>query len=274
MATKKQEKQEVVTPVTQTTAVIPSYGQFAGQGQEDLGQVASRTPFLKVLQALTPECQEGEDSYVAGAKPGLLMNTATKECLKSVRGVVVAVVRKFAEYTKAPEGQRGKFEANHEPESDVVREATARAKSTKEKWKLFTKDGNPLVETYAVFMLMTDDSGAPVGPVILPITRTKIKKLSEFRSRISSFPGSKNVPIFCHQVTVSTVRDKSPKGPFFNVEFLPTNGDTVSSLLPADSPLIPLAAALREQAMSMDLAPPVEDDDKQESMPPEADKVF
>lgn len=278
MASKKQEKkEEVVSQVpapTAGTGVVPSYGEFAGQGNEDMALLQTRPPILNLLQALSPEVQEGTEDYVKGARPGLFLNTATKVLVPSVRGVIVALLRKYVQWEKAEPGQQGKFVAAHDPEDPMVVAAVAKAAKTKERWKVYAPNGDDLVETYTICLLQLDENDQPIGPVILSASKTKIKPISEFRARISALPGSSKIPIYAHRIVLQAARvKKSEKISYFNIQIVPAGEDVVSSLLPADSPVVVLAAEMRKQALQMKVEP-VSDAPTERTDAPAADNVF
>src|SRR5208337_882728 len=73
---------------TKSDLVVIDYGQDAGAGFEGIDKESLAIPFLKVLQALSPECNESSDDFIAGAKVGHFFNTVTKESI----GVAVNVI--------------------------------------------------------------------------------------------------------------------------------------------------------------------------------------
>ena len=63
-----------------------NYGDMAQAGYENTGQQDQLIPFLAILQALSPQVQQGTPEYIEGARTGQLFNTATREVIDGQKG--------------------------------------------------------------------------------------------------------------------------------------------------------------------------------------------
>lgn len=233
--------------VKAANAIVPSYGDdLAGAGWENTDSGDFQIPFLNQLQALSPQCESGGDREVEGAKPGMFFNSVTEQLYPEEVTFIAALTKhSFVEWR--PQDSGGGFVGEHSINSDVVREAKDRADSPID---LTTPEGNELVETFQVFALILPEPGSTdyTDQVVMSFSKTKIKRYKQIMTRLRTFKGSQNIPLFAHQITMAATNEKNAAGkPFKNVQLAPAVGNDVgASLLPADSPLLEAANALRE----------------------------
>lgn len=241
----------VATRPTNTAVALPNYGaQFAGAGWDNTDRSDFQIPFLNQLQALSPQCTDGDERQVEGAKPGMFFNSVTKELIDGDVHLLIALTKhSYVEWR--PQDSGGGFVGEHDVLSDVVTKAKEAAKSPLE---LKTPAGNDLVETYHVFGLLLDSPDATEfkDQVVISFSKTKIKRYKQIMTRLRTFKGSQNIPLFAHRLTMSATNEKNPSGkPYKNVQLVPSiDGDVAASLLPGDSPLLELANGLREAIMT------------------------
>jgi hypothetical protein len=89
------------------------------------------TPFLRILQALSPQCVEGEPAWLEAARPGMLYNTATQELYRAVppngEGVELVICAKDYHYGAwIPRDEGGGFRGIFSPDDPLVEETKAR----------------------------------------------------------------------------------------------------------------------------------------------------
>lgn len=228
------------------------YGDHAKQGQEDFNSGDMTVPFLNQLQGLSNEVDEGEDSYVEGAKPGMFLNSVTKE-LHTGDVFLIPCYKEEAYVEWTPRSEGGGFVAMHAEDSDVVAEAKANATGM----DLKTKDGNDLIFTKYLFCLQLPEEGStdPTGFVVLSFTKTKLKRVNGWFTAIRTFKGHQNAPIFAHRIRLTSTREKNKAGQtYFNVNVLPAiNGNVGDSMIPPTDEfrgLLEGAAAFRETVQS------------------------
>jgi hypothetical protein len=250
--TKKDEPSKALTTRPTNTAVaLPNYGeQFAGKGWENTDRSDFQIPFLNQLQAMSPQCTDGDERQVEGAKPGMFFNSVTRELIDGDVFLLFALTKHcYVEWR--PEDSGGGFVGEHDVMSDVVKKAKEAAKNPLE---LKTQDGNELVETYHVFALVLDSAEANEvkDQVVISFTKTKIKRYKSIMTRLRTLKGSDRIPLFAHRIKMSSTTETNPAGKKYkNVDLTPAiDGDVVASLLPGDSPILELADGLREAIMS------------------------
>lgn len=246
--TKKDEPTKALATTQPGGALaLPNYGeQFAGAGWENTDRSDFQIPFLNQLQALSPQCTDGDEREIKGAKPGMFFNSVTQELIEGDVTLLIALTKhSYVEWR--PQDSGGGFVGEHDVMSDVVTKAKAKATNPLE---LKSEAGNDLVETYHVFGLLLDGPEATTvkDQVVISFSKTKIKRYKQIMTRLRTLKGSDRIPLFAHRLTMSATNEKNAGGkPYKNVQLVPAiDGDVVKSLLPGDSPLLTIADGLRE----------------------------
>jgi len=115
-------------------------------GFEGLGIDTMAIPFIKVLNAMSPELDESESRYMAGAKLGDIVNSVThKNYGKSIDFVVIKFEHIFIEWLP----ERGGFAGYHQPEEAMALAIDPTKFGTKK-----ASNGNDLDETYMYYMVI------------------------------------------------------------------------------------------------------------------------
>ena len=105
-----------------TTSVAPAdlmdmFEENAGAGLEKIGSDEMQIPFLRILQALSPQLNKQDSLYIKGAEQGDLFNTVSNRIYKADEGMVVinvAFETKYLEFQLRSAG--GGFVRGEEPE--------------------------------------------------------------------------------------------------------------------------------------------------------------
>ena len=268
----KKEKAEVGPPVEF------DYGKDAGLGFENQTAADVSIPFINLLQALSPEVQEDPTTRVEGARPGMFINSLTKELYDGRKGFLLVPVDTNHCYVEwVPRAKGGGWVGVHELDGEAVREARRSAKQFN---KLQTKEGNDLIETFYVYgyVLPSMESLHPGDAVVLAFTSTKIKK---YREAMSAARKSKfRPPLWANRFLVTSFPTKNKQGqPFHNVELgFPCPATEVltaqeASLLRSKvgdepNPLIEFGRLLNEQVRSGVARVAYESGGAEEDLPP------
>lgn len=253
MASKKQTTDAAVVSLDPNAgALVPAidYGEDFGSGLDDVGRDEAGIPFLKILQAQSPEVI-GPSGKIEGAVAGMILNTGTQALLDSV--MIVPALRQHVYVEWRPKAQGGGVLDLHQPGIPMVKAAIAenaraieagensRKKPGKMKFgEFFTPEGNDLVETFYVFGAVLEN-GSPAGVVVIPFSSSAItvyKKQFIRRTRwlmIDDGTGHKgNPPIFAHRIIIRTAQTSNDLGSWFNpvITFAVANNATQSLMAP------------------------------------------
>jgi len=126
--------------------------QFAAdlEGYEGINMDTMAIPFIRILQALSPQLKKTKPEYVAGAEEGMVCNSVTGRLYATPLRIVIG---KFERLYIEWKPKRGGFVAAHAPESVDLSNKYLRD----DKGKLIDKETlNELVDTYMYYVLLPD----------------------------------------------------------------------------------------------------------------------
>lgn len=206
-----------ITPAAQGGALSTfSYGDMAGAGFENMDSNDQVVPFVRMLQALSPEVAK-KSERIEGARAGMFLNTATRDVFESFVFVPVSTKQVYVEWRSRENG--GGIVAQHEVRSQVV--ADARAKATRFN-ELRTPEGNELIQTYYVAGLMLDGVDDCDGtPVMLTFTSSSIKSYKSGIGGLMKF--SRNTPLFAHRLLIESAEMENDRGAWSTWKIGPAN---------------------------------------------------
>lgn len=181
-------------------AMQESESGFEGTGAGDYS-----IPFLALLQKLSPQCDESDDAYVQGAKPGLFYNGATGKLHTTVRVIPCFYKRSMVEWKP----ERGGFVAQHEPGVEEGLPKNDRGVPT-------LPNGNLLVDTRYFMCLQLDEEGNR-SPIVVALTSTQLKKAKTWMSRMQALKvegphGKFTPPMYSHVWVLSSMDESNDKG--------------------------------------------------------------
>ena len=249
------KKKDAVAKTTGTAlAPVIDYGEDYGAGLDDVGQDEAGIPFLKILQAQSPQVI-GPEGKIDGAAAGLILNTGTEELLKSV--MIVPAIRQHVFVEWRPKNKGGGIIRTHQPGTEITEAAIAanaasiaageksRKKAGKMKYgEFYTPEGNELSETFYVYGVVLDENCSPSGFVVVPFNSTAIKTYKKkFINRVrycmvdDGKGRKKNPPMFAHCITIGTAQESNDDGTWFgyDLKFAVDNNVQQSLMLP-DNP--------------------------------------
>lgn len=196
-----------------TQVLAKAYERDAGSGFEGADRDSYAIPYLVILQAMSPQCNEDADGYVKGAKPGMIYNTATGELFDGKEGVVVVpsqYQRRYVEWRPREEG--GGFAGSYAPESvdlnDLQRDESGR---------MTLENGNYLSDTRYHYCILIGKNGE-TSYVVISMASTQIKKSRNWMTRMAALKidGSNGAkftpPTFSHAYRLTTVSEQNEKG--------------------------------------------------------------
>lgn len=200
---------EVAKQTTKEVATVDSE-LFAGTGMDTGFEGTSgdtfKTPFLKILQALSPELKKSGADYVQGAEMGMFLNTATKETYNSINVVVLKVDHSVVVWKPDRGGFVGRYPKAQE--GSVVVETDG--------LKKWDKDGNDAFDTLEFFCMNADD---PSDIFILPMSTTSLKYGKSWATRLRLLKANgRPVNVSWAGVwNISLIEETNDKGSWYSV---------------------------------------------------------
>lgn len=168
-----------------------------GRGNENVGVEDLVVPRLIVLQALSPELEQGNAKYIAGAKAGDLVNSVTGKVYGSkVYIVPVDYSKQWLVWRDRKQGG-GFFGAFPD---QIAAQARADEEGGKEK-------GVEVMDTPTHLCLLVDFDSNSIDEIILSMPRTKAKVSRQWNSMIRLAGGDR----FSKVYAVSTALEKNKR---------------------------------------------------------------
>lgn len=213
---KAKEDKEVVVPTTPPPPSADFFGPDDNTGFEDVGRQDILSPFVGILQAMSPQVKKRETSYVPGAEEGMIFNRATQELWEEMFVVPVHYSHRFTLWRPRKAGG-GLVE-------DFGSDSSCLDKATRQEEGGLKIGENDLVESlqYVCYQLKPDKQ---VDVIILNFSGTQIKKSRNWMTRLmnmrhESMPG-KRLPLNARVWRLSTITESNEKGSWFGWQIDP-----------------------------------------------------
>ena len=184
----------------------------AGVGLENITTEDMQIPFIRIIQALSPQLQKDDPLYIKGAEQGDIFNTVSQEIYKQDEGVTLVPAffeKKFLEFQLRSSG--GGF----------VRELAADDKditmTSREGTIEMLPNGNELVRTHQHLVIAKSADGT-IAPSVLDMKKTQLKVSRRWNTLKNSarLPSGALMPIYGTAWQLTTVLEANDQGKWFN----------------------------------------------------------
>jgi len=220
MDTKKDE----LAKATGTALAVINYQADAGMGIEEADKDSFAIPFLAVLQGLSPQIET-----VAGARPGLFINTITNELIEAVEVIPVAFQRRYLRWTPRSAGGGFKGQLTVAEVESMIASGAAKNNGGKNGDSLCVqedgKPGDELKDTRIHFVLMRSPTTGLWSPAIISLASTAIKRSKRWLTMIDGIKeiGADNKPFtppsFSRVYKVTTEKETNNEGSWYSPVF-------------------------------------------------------
>jgi|TARA_R100000081_G_C4804149_1_gene166249 hypothetical protein len=210
---------------------------FAGQGTENIGTRDVKLPIIKLLTKISPALDEDNAKYVAGAKPGDMLNEVTGSIYKGKEGMLVVpchYINTFNEWAdRGSQDSTGAPVAIHR--DPTVMKDTNRADDGKDR----LSNGHYIEDTANHFVYILNEDYKPIETALITMKSTQKKKSRLWNTMMMSkkMEGSKGFftpPTWATVYRLTSIQEENSKGKWYgwaiNFErFLdqPTDSDTL-----------------------------------------------
>jgi hypothetical protein len=201
---------EVTTPKPQHPATNLNYGHLAGQsnvGMEDADRESFAIPFLAILQKMSPQLDRNDPEYIATAKEGNVLNTATRDVYDGDEGILVIPVafkRSFTKWGLREKG--GGYKGEYAPSDPIVMTTKADEKNR----NILPSGLEQLVDTRMHGVLLLADDGPQAS--LVSMTSTQIKASKRWMTEMQGLQKGDNLPTFAHVYKLTTIPDSNDQG--------------------------------------------------------------
>tara|TARA_R100000664_G_scaffold15001_1_gene23406 strand:- start:620 stop:1396 length:777 start_codon:yes stop_codon:yes gene_type:complete len=185
----------------------------AGMGLEDITTSDMQMPFLRIIQALSPQLKKNDPAFIEGASQGDVFNTVTNKIWEADKGVTVLPVHfimKLLEFVPRQSG--GGFVGELHHNSPEVRQAVRDKDSGME----LLPNGNELVRTAQHYVKIVHEDGN-LESAIVDMKKTQIKVSKKWNSlaHMQKHNGA-TLPSFANTYQLSSVEDGNDKGSWYS----------------------------------------------------------
>ena len=181
----------------------------SGIGFEEVTSSDLQIPFLRIIQALSPQLKKNDPAYIEGAGQGDIFNTVTNKIWDADKGVSVLPVffqMKYLEFV--PRSQGGGFVGEVSAESNEVRTAVRDKDSGME----LLNNGNELVRTAQHYIKIVHGDGN-LENAIVDMKKTQLKKSRLWLSMMMMQKrNGATLPSFANTYRLKSVEDGNDKG--------------------------------------------------------------
>ena len=199
-----------------STDVLDDILEYEGEGAAyDSSEM--QIPFVRILQAMSPQLKKREAEYIEGSEQGDMFNTVTKQYWTGEDGIVVIPcfqTTKYLEFT--PREQGGGFRGEIAP-TDPILKRTERMGA-----KEMLPTGNELVKSDQHYCLVVEPDGT-YQPVVIDMKSSQLKVSRRWKTQIAmqkiAHPRDGRMvtpPLFATQWKFTTVEESNDQGTWFN----------------------------------------------------------
>lgn len=194
----------------------------AGAGLENVRPEDQAIPFLRVLQALSPQLKRQNANYIDGAKEGDILNTVDRVVWDGDKGILVIPCwfrPTLVEWK--PRSVGGGFvratEANS-PEGVSMKAAAQRG----DDGKSYLPSGNHVIDTAQHYVLQISEEGEFLARAVIAMSSTQLRVSRQWMTMREQQTGknSKGVrftlPSYACVYRLTTANQVNDKGEFFN----------------------------------------------------------
>lgn len=209
-----------VVPTSLPSAFEADFDEYAGAGTSDRPEDVL-TPFLAILQKGSPQVNARDPAYIEGAKPGMLLNTATSQ-LYDVETEYLHFIQAFSKTCEVqwiPRSRGGGFVASHELNTPLVLQVkeTINPSNPDGPRLRMLPDGTQLVTTAYHFGYLLDTAEPVViglsssGLAVHRATNTLLRNKKVFRNGVM-----KVMPAFNSILLLGSVWKSNQLGDWYN----------------------------------------------------------
>ena len=201
-----------------STDVMDDILEFAGEGAAyDSSEM--QIPFVRILQAMSPQLKKREAEYIEGAEQGDMFNTVTKQFWTGEDGLIVIPcfqTTKYLEFT--PREQGGGFRGEIAATDPILQ------RTTRQGAKEILPTGNELVKSDQHYCLIVAQDGS-YQPVVIDMKSSQLKVSRRWKTQIAlqkvkhpKTGQSITPPLFANQWKFTTVEESNDQGSWFNYQ--------------------------------------------------------
>ena len=192
-----------------TSDLMKAFTEDSGSGFEEVTSSDIQIPFIRIIQALSPQLKKTDPGFIQGASQGDIFNTVTKKFWTAEEGIeVIPVYYQLKLLEFIPRTQGGGFVGELNSSSPEVQKAVRDTDTGLE----LLENGNELVRTAQHYVKVIHADGS-LENAIVDMKKTQLKKSRGWNS-IMMMQKNKGVtlPSFSSIYKLTSTEDGNDKG--------------------------------------------------------------
>jgi len=174
MSTAVAKKDEAALPAELMDDIFDHAGEGAAFDSSEM-----QIPFVRLLQALSPQLNKKKSEYIEGAAAGDAFNNVTNQYWDGEAGIDVVVCYQTTKYLEfVPRDMGGGFKGEIAPNNPLLQQAMRQGS------KELLPNGNELVKSDQHFCLILDEDGG-FQPVVIDMKSTQLKVSRRWKTQIA-----------------------------------------------------------------------------------------
>ena len=232
-------------PKKEASGSLDFLNEHANEGFEGLDSRDYVIPFLRILQRMSPQCDEDSAEKLTGAMPGLFFNTVNRKIYgKSVQVIPISFKKLWLEWLPKRMGLVNRYE----PYSIKV------DTSDFSHWRIKERPENIIQETYSFFCLLIghiDD-----GPLIFSLSSSGLRHGKNWNTQLmmTRLPNGKRAPFYSSVWKLETVINKNKDGSWYQIGAKKTAINRVRFITPKEfsEHVLPIRDSIKESLVNAD----------------------
>lgn len=189
-------------------AVI-DFGADAGSGFEDADSSSYAIPFLRQLQALSPQCKKSDPAYIKGAEEGDFFNTVTEKLYKGEEGILVIPCHYAHKYNEwAP--NRGGFRGSHNGAAYAKLIKIQKMDDKGRVYEVNDDTGNSLTDTREHYVVILNPDGT-TEPALLALSGSQLKRSKKWMTLMDGICQRK-LPMYSQKYRITAINESNDQG--------------------------------------------------------------
>jgi hypothetical protein len=193
-------------------SILEEMSKDSGGGFEEVTSSDVQIPFIRVIQAMSPQIKKSDSAFIKGAGQGDIFNTVTKQFWSAEDGILVIPTyfqQKLLEFV--PREQGGGFVGELKSSSEEVKKAQRNDAGAE-----LLENGNELVRTAQHYVKIVHDDGT-LENAIVDMKKTQLKKSRQWMSiMMMQKHNGKTLPSFSQVYRLKTVEEGNDKGSWYS----------------------------------------------------------
>lgn len=204
-------KNEVAKKEEAGALAIIDFAADAGQGFEGADASSYAIPFLRILQAISPQAKKKDPRYIDGAEEGDFFNTVTEKIYKGDDGVIVVPVYYAHKYNEwAPD--RGGFRGSLSASEYAVLDKEIRKDSKGNAYEANVATGNAITDTREHYVIIVNNDNT-WEPALIALSGSELKKSKKWMTLMQGFRIQGQIaPMFSQMYRLTPQQESNDKG--------------------------------------------------------------